>query len=530
MAYPQYFLDATDLRDAGTFDVLIVGTGPAGVALAEHLAEIAPHLHVGMLERGDHGLSTHLSNVVRDQALPGLGKTTDRRRAFIEKYGTFPWRGQFQQDSTDNERGGMMIHAVGGRGLVAGAHLRRFDPTDLTCWRVDGLWSISAKELARWSSLAEQRLNVAIGDCDGPGQTWVLGQLIEFNASAPAWSVGHPVLKNLQPGLGYNSSVGRLLNLLGRQDLNGDVPREGLHVYVNCAAVSLEPNQHRIETLMCKDVRDPTSEPFPIAARVYALAASPIESARLVLHSPLDVPIAGKYLAEHIYCRAELEVDPRICDLHGQGVRVVVPPIGSDAVSRFQIEIMGEAATDAPSRLRLRLTGEAAMDPRPDNAVVLSDDEAEVETGVPRAEVRMTYSVHDEARIAQMKATMIDVAERLGESLRISDIRTMGFGRSHHEAGTLRMGVEGMGDSVTDVNGKLHRYDNLYAADASVFPCVGVANPMLTITALGYRLAAHLAETHFGTSIPAALEDGSKSVVCNDNSELQRRFPARGHI
>ncbi|HEV2124143.1 MAG TPA: lycopene cyclase family protein, partial [Chloroflexota bacterium] len=151
MAYPRYFLDATELRDAGTFDVMIVGTGPAGVALAEHLGEIAPHLHVGMLERGDHWLSTHISNVFRDQALPRLGKTTDLRRAFIEKYGTFPWRGQFQQDSTDNQRGGMMIHAVGGRGLVAGGHLRRFDPTDLTCW-ADGLWSISAKELARWSS------------------------------------------------------------------------------------------------------------------------------------------------------------------------------------------------------------------------------------------------------------------------------------------------------------------------------------------------------------------------------------------
>ena len=34
--------------------------------------------------------------------------------------------------------------------------------------------------------------------------------------------------------------------------------------------------------------------------------------------------------------------------------------------------------------------------------------------------------------------------------------------------------------------------ENLFVADASVFPCVGVANPMLTTTALAYRLAHHV--------------------------------------
>ena len=46
--------------------------------------------------------------------------------------------------------------------------------------------------------------------------------------------------------------------------------------------------------------------------------------------------------------------------------------------------------------------------------------------------------------------------------------------------------------SVVNPEGRFHGVRNLYAADASVFPCVGVANPMLTITAIGYLVAASI--------------------------------------
>jgi choline dehydrogenase-like flavoprotein len=48
--------------------------------------------------------------------------------------------------------------------------------------------------------------------------------------------------------------------------------------------------------------------------------------------------------------------------------------------------------------------------------------------------------------------------------------------------------------SVVDPNGKFHAVENLYAADASIFPSVGVANPMLTITAIAYHVANNVAD------------------------------------
>ena len=44
-------------------------------------------------------------------------------------------------------------------------------------------------------------------------------------------------------------------------------------------------------------------------------------------------------------------------------------------------------------------------------------------------------------------------------------------------------------DSVTNSWGKIHGFDNLYVADASLFPSCSEVNPYLTIMALADRVA-----------------------------------------
>ena len=85
---------------------------------------------------------------------------------------------------------------------------------------------------------------------------------------------------------------------------------------------------------------------------------------------------------------------------------------------------------------------------------------------------------------------MTEVAEKLGAKPSVS-VSQPAHAWSNHEVGTLRMGPRGM-EAVTNYHGRVHDTENLSVADASVFPCVGVANPMLTITALAYRLAHHI--------------------------------------
>jgi choline dehydrogenase-like flavoprotein len=45
---------------------------------------------------------------------------------------------------------------------------------------------------------------------------------------------------------------------------------------------------------------------------------------------------------------------------------------------------------------------------------------------------------------------------------------------------------------VVDLNCRVHGFNNLYVASASVFPTTGSANPTLPVLAIALRLAEHI--------------------------------------
>ena len=65
--------------------------------------------------------------------------------------------------------------------------------------------------------------------------------------------------------------------------------------------------------------------------------------------------------------------------------------------------------------------------------------------------------------------------------------RRFGIEANAHQCGTLRTGLE-PNTSVCDPNGKVHGIENLYIADASVFPSSTAMAPTLTLVALSLRL------------------------------------------
>ena len=62
-----------------------------------------------------------------------------------------------------------------------------------------------------------------------------------------------------------------------------------------------------------------------------------------------------------------------------------------------------------------------------------------------------------------------------------------------HQAGTCRFGSD-RSLSVADVSCQAHELDNLYLADASVFPSIGAVNPALTVMANAIRVGDLIAE------------------------------------
>jgi Domain of Unknown Function (DUF1080)/GMC oxidoreductase len=69
--------------------------------------------------------------------------------------------------------------------------------------------------------------------------------------------------------------------------------------------------------------------------------------------------------------------------------------------------------------------------------------------------------------------------------------RRDGIGTTHHEAGSLAMGVD-PAVSATNPDSRLHAVSNTYVAGPALFPSLGSPNPMLTGVALSRRLVDRL--------------------------------------
>jgi len=475
--------------NAYNLDVIIVGSGPAGVAVAERLYKRHPTATIGILERGGVLTLSHILNILPNKV----------RRSFMDRFKLKAWEGAFNE-------GGMLIPALGGRGIVAGAHLRRFDQDDFKLWP-NGAWPDSVIEsFPSYYNDAEVARRVSVSAIRGRAQTWALGMLHDLHSYPPPvgvdlWSEGGFAI-----GRGYDSSVSRLWKLLIRDVLEHETRR--IYVATNAYVTQIVHNDHLASGVrLLNTLLKPDRDPIFLNSKIVVLAASTVESARLFLHSRVspENQHAGNYLAEHLECRAKIIVSRTTKETQSQGISIVIPPQRRDQIDRadrFQIHLRGEP--NAQGDLEIDIGGFAAMDPVETNRVTLSP-KTDI-YGIRKAHTVIKTSADDDERLERMCWRIREIAERL-EGEFITDrypfeevepryhgadkaIQRMGWGRSYHEAGTLRMGAPQ--NSVTNEFGQVHGVTNLYVADASLFPCVGVANPMLTITALAYRVADHV--------------------------------------
>jgi choline dehydrogenase-like flavoprotein len=474
----------TSLEQLSQVDLeyLIVGSGAAGVAVAERLYQKKKSAKIAVIERGGILTLTHINNIFPNE----------KRRTFIDKFKITPWEGAFEQ-------GGMLLPALGGRGIAAGAHLRRFDEIDFTLWK-NAQWPGSVtKELQQYYEEAEFARRVSMGVLRGPAQIWITGILHEFNPAPPPVGVDLWAEGGFDLSRGYDSSVARLWRVLLEDSIEARSPNR-LYVATNSYVKKLIHDGTQIKEVECQDIR--TGNKVRLRGEHVILAASTVESARLFLLSDLPHKAAGHYLAEHIERRAKIHVPLPEADHPSQGVSLVVPPRESEGEQgRFQIHLRGQPDPTRNS-LQIDIGGFAAMDPNEENSVTLSD--VRDEFGIQKARTKLSLSPRDEQRARNMCERIDEIVRRLkgtyitkqfpfeGATPRYVNaegtIQIMDYGRSYHEAGTLRMGSDTT-TSVVDENGRVHGVENLYVSDAALFPCVGVANPMLTITALAYRVA-----------------------------------------
>jgi choline dehydrogenase-like flavoprotein len=157
--------------------------------------------------------------------------------------------------------------------------------------------------------------------------------------------------------------------------------------------------------------------------------------------------------------------------------RILIARCGLPAIYRYgELFFMAEQLSNPESRVMLSLDGRDAF-------------------GYPVASVHWSPNAADFTSLETFsRAAFVDgLSSQRHRIVREGTIKDWiaNFTSAAHHVGTARMAVSAR-DGVVNPQLQVFGVDNLYLCDGSVFPTAGSANPSLTITALGLRLADHL--------------------------------------
>ncbi len=114
--------------------------------------------------------------------------------------------------------------------------------------------------------------------------------------------------------------------------------------------------------------------------------------------------------------------------------------------------------------------------------------------GLPLALIRSRLTSEDLQRLSFMAEKCRQLLKAAGANPLVEEFGTYDYFSATHVFGSCRMGAN-PNDSVVNSFGRTHDCENLYIADASIFPSTGGGeSPSLTIFALALRSADHIAE------------------------------------
>ena len=530
-------------------DVVVVGSGAAGIPMALHLAEAG--LDVILLEAGAESLDP------RDQALYSGTVKDESLHAPADKY---------------------RQRRLGGSTVTWGGRCVPLDPVDFVerSFVPNSGWPITNEDITPYYPPANDWLEAGEYAYNGGDA---------FPDSVPPMIRGFDSDRICTEGL---ERFSRPTDLYSRYKdrLNTSQNIRLIHE-ANCTQISLDPSASEVKQL---EVTTLAGKRFFVRCRYYVLAVGGIETARLLLASN-EVQkegignkhdVVGRYYMCHIagnvgkltfngaktdirhgyeispdgiYCRRRISLTeseqlknnvnnvvfrlhfPRIADpIHKSGVlsfiylmkpfisyeyatrlrdgdgdtfgsmmrhvrNVLLSPFETASFGFRWIAKRNLATRKFPSIIldnksnifSLEVHGEQC--PRADSRVYLSEEKDEL--GMPRVVIDWKYSKQDieSARVTldilrqELEEQGVGTLEVDEEALEAALLRFGAYGG--HHIGTTRMGTD-PATSVVDSNCRVHGVDNLYISGSAVFPTSGQANPTLAITALALRLADHI--------------------------------------
>ena len=484
-------------------DVLIVGSGPVGTAIARELADLEAGLQIVVLEAG-RALGETAGGHVKN-----IADTEERDRLLAElATGPGPLPG-----GTPARPGTVLVGAesmpnaaistnVGGMG----AHWTAACPRPVDDEVPD---CVDPAVLDEALTRAEQLLAVTTHAFDRAPLTGavqrVLGELFDRPHRRPVGAM--PVAVTV----GEDAA----LHWTGPAIIAGDLwERPDIELRTGTLARRILLDGDRATGVEVVDVA--TGERSTLTARVVVVAGDAFRTPQLLWASGIRPEALGRYLTEHPQIMAASVLDEKYVpedapvdvalpatSAAAPGGGAIVPvsgvswvPYAADRPFHGQVMQMDASPVPLDPGVTVRpgqvvgLGWFCKKELSPDNRVWL-DDDAPDEHGLPAIRIDYALSAADEAAIAAAKVEIAEAARALGRPL--GEPFVMPSGSSLHYLGTTRMGTEDDGTTVCDPTGRVWRTENLYVGGNNVIPTATACNPTLTAVALGVLTARTVA-------------------------------------
>ena len=439
-------------------DVLVVGSGPAGTAVARRLAEHGRTVLI--LEQGPAILDppgSHIRNASHFRSEPDayLGAATGHLDFFDDSV------------PRDNLPGAAVTRALGGQGTIW---------TNL-CPRGDAPWdALSPEQWDTYYGVAEQYLGV---------------QSEGFELSVRQQRIRSKLGESLAANGRAIATLPTATQFDGDDYLNFSAPHD-IVAGSPVAAERIRTSHATVDTLIghAGKITGVTVGSETIEADDVVVAAGAIGTPQLLHRSKIRPVALGRWLSYHPILVAQLVLDEGLCAV--SGVR--------DRVPRLQIP-----PTETADWYTLILRDVSPFQPEEPDVAVEANRLTEIQVLCPvdiderkgihfddlsRPTFDMPLSTDDKARLADAITDSDEITAVLGRYRNGCHPTWMPFGFAHM-TGTTRMSAADDGTGVTDYEGRVWGFDNLYLATNGLVPTRMAVNPTLT----GVALAAHVADS-----------------------------------
>jgi choline dehydrogenase-like flavoprotein len=475
-------------------DVVIVGSGPVGTAVARELADTDPTLRLIVLEAGTslgEPAGGHVRNIAtaeeRDRMLATLPRGADPVPG-----GTAARPGTALIGAPAMPNAAISTNAGG-----MGAHWTAACPRPADDEVPDFL---DAAVLDEALTQAEQLLAVTTHAFDRAPLTGaiqrVLGAMFDRPGRRPVGSM--PV--------GATMAADGSLHWSGPAVIAGDLWQRP-NVTLRTGALATRIVFHGDRATGVEYVDAGSGEQEILGARAVVVTADAFRTPRLLWVSGVRPAALGRYLTEHPQVMAASILDDRyvpkdapvgvdlpVSSAAAPGGGAIVPvsgvswvPYAADRPYHGQIMQMDASpvpldpgATVRPGQV-VGLGWFCRKELSPDNRVWFDESDPDVH-GLPALRIDYTLSAADQATIAGAIEEVRGAAEALGRPL--GEPFLLPAGSSLHYLGTTRMGPADDGTSVCDPTGRVWGTDNLYVGGNNLIPTATACNPTLTAVAL----------------------------------------------